>query len=136
MSTTAQKFRAAVESRDLAALDALTTEDLKFYSPAAFEPFEGREAVRFILAILADAFEDFRYVGDFTGTITDPGSDAADILVFRTRIGDTEIHGIDLLQTNAEGLIDTFTVMIRPLSAAQAVIDTVTAGLSAAPDHA
>jgi hypothetical protein len=50
---------------------------------------------------------------------------AGTVLHFRTRIGDREVEGIDMIHTNAEGLIDDFTVMVRPLSAALALRDTV-----------
>ncbi|MYU16634.1 nuclear transport factor 2 family protein, partial [Streptomyces sp. SID8361] len=39
--TTADRFRAAVDNRDLTALDDLFTEDIRFYSPVKFTPFEG-----------------------------------------------------------------------------------------------
>ena len=66
-STTAQRFRAAVEKRDLAALDDLFTEDVRFYSPVKFVPFEGKAMVVGLLGVLLGIFEDFRYVGEFDG---------------------------------------------------------------------
>ncbi|MFD5575572.1 nuclear transport factor 2 family protein, partial [Streptomyces cadmiisoli] len=39
---TAERFRAAVEKRYLAALEDLFTDDVRFYSPVKFTPFEGR----------------------------------------------------------------------------------------------
>ncbi|NEE42385.1 nuclear transport factor 2 family protein, partial [Streptomyces sp. SID7982] len=45
MTTAVDRFRAAVDSRDLGALDDLFTEDIRLYSPVKFTPFEGRPAV-------------------------------------------------------------------------------------------
>jgi hypothetical protein len=71
-----------------------------------------------ILAI----FEDFRY----ERVIGAP--DAADhALVFATRVGDRDIEGCDFLHENADGLIDEFVVMVRPLSGALALADAMRA---------
>lgn len=61
-------------------------------------------------------FEDFRYVRELSG---DGGRDHA--LVFEARMGDVDIEGCDFLHLDESGLIDEFTVMVRPLSAAQAL---------------
>ena len=65
-----------------------------------------------------DVFEDFRYervIG---------ASDAADhALVFTARIGDRQVEGCDFLHENADGLIDEFVVMVRPLTGAHALAE-------------
>ena len=66
--TTADRFRAAVDSRDLAALDDLFTEDIRFYSPVKFTPFEGKPMVLGLFGVLLRTFEDFRYIGRYDGT--------------------------------------------------------------------
>jgi hypothetical protein len=78
------------------------------------------------LSILFRTFEDFRYVAQFEG-------DGGTVLHFRTRVGNREVEGIDLLHTNTDGLIDDFTVMVRPLSAALALRDSIGAQLGATP---
>jgi hypothetical protein len=115
-------FRKAVESFDLeAALDCLSP-DIVFHSPVTFKPFEGRDAVAVLFGILFKTFEDFRYVGEYA-------SDDGAVLHFRTRIGDRQVEGIDMVHVREDGLIDEFTVMVRPLSAAMALRDTVGAEL-------
>ncbi|PLW73462.1 nuclear transport factor 2 family protein [Streptomyces sp. SCUT-3] len=132
--TTADRFRAAVEERDLTALDELFTEDIRFYSPVKFTPFEGRPMVLGLFGVLLRTFEDFRYVGDFEGT-AETSADGAEapsaVLLFRATVGGKQIHGIDLLQFDEAGRIKEFTVMVRPLSAVQALSDAVLAGLVA-----
>ncbi|MGP3638525.1 nuclear transport factor 2 family protein, partial [Streptomyces sp. 24-1644] len=65
---TAERFRTAVEKRDLAALEPLFTEDIRLYSPVKFTPFEGRPMVLGLFGVLLRTFEDFRYVGQLDGT--------------------------------------------------------------------
>ena len=107
-------FRAAVESGDIDAAVALLTEDVEFHSPVVHAPYHGRAAVAPILRAVGTVFEDFRYVGEVAG-----GDDH--VLVFRAHVGDRELEGVDLVHHDASGAIDRLTVLIRPLSALQAV---------------
>ena len=119
-------FRKAVEAGDLDGAVATLAPDVVLHSPVTFRPFEGKEAVALLFSILIRTFEDFRYVGEFEG-------DGDAVLHFRTRVGDREVEGIDMIHTNAEGLIDDFTVMVRPLSAALALRDSIGSQLGATP---
>jgi len=119
----ADAFRKAVESFDLDAALACLAPDITFHSPVTFKPFEGRDAVAVLFGILFKTFEDFRYVGEYSS------DDDGAVLHFRTRIGDREVEGIDMIHVREDGLIDDFTVMVRPLSAAMALRDTVGAEL-------
>lgn len=110
MTPTTERFRAAVQAHDLAAACELLDERIEFHSPVTFHPFVGRETVAGLLGIVIELFEDFRYTD-----VIESGQTTA--LVFRTRVGDRELEGLDLLRVNEAGLIDDFTVMLRPLSA-------------------
>ncbi|MFV8129522.1 nuclear transport factor 2 family protein [Streptomyces syringium] len=130
----AERFRTAVEKRDLAGMEGLFTEDVRFYSPVKFTPFEGRPMVLGLLGVLLRTFEDFRYVGHFEGaaeTSTDGDEAASEILLFRATVDGKQIHGIDMLQFDEEGRIKEFTVMVRPQSAVQTLGRAVFAGLVA-----
>ncbi|WP_328397910.1 nuclear transport factor 2 family protein [Streptomyces sp. NBC_00390] len=136
MTTTADRFRAAVEKGDLGALDDLFTEDIRFYSPVKFTPFEGKAMVLGLFGVLLRTFEDFRYIGEFDGTAgtsADGAEAPSAVLLFRTTVNGKQIHGIDLLHFAGDetGRIKEFTVMVRPLSAVQALSDAVLAGLVA-----
>lgn len=130
----ADRFRAAVESRDLAALNGLFAEDIRFYSPVKFTPFEGKPMVMGLFGVLLRTFEDFRYIGHFDGT-AETSADGAEtpsaILLFRTTVNGKQIHGTDLLHFDEEGRIKEFTVMVRPQSAVHALGEAVLAGLVA-----
>lgn len=131
---TAERFRAAVEKRDLAVLDQLFTDDVRLYSPVKFTPFEGKQMVLGLFGVLLRVFEDIRYVGRLEGAAeTSAGGVEAPsvILPFRAVVDGKQIHGIDLLQLDGTGRIKEFTVMVRPLSAVQALGRAVLAGLVA-----
>ncbi|MFJ5532326.1 nuclear transport factor 2 family protein [Streptomyces sp. NPDC093261] len=130
----AERFRAAVDNRDLAALDDLFTEDIRFYSPVTFAPFTGKPMVLGLFGVLLRTFEDFRYIGRYTGsaqTSADGTSAPSEVLLFRARVGGKEIHGTDLLHFDDHGRIKEFTVMVRPRSAVHALGEAVLAGLVA-----
>ena len=76
-------FRAAVESGDHAGMVAALAPDAVLRSPVSFKPFEGREAVAGLFAILLETFEDFRYTDEFE-------ADGKAALVFRARVGDRD----------------------------------------------
>jgi hypothetical protein len=109
-------FRTAVEAADAEAIAATLADNVTFRSPVAFHPYEGKPMVAAILRGALRIFEDFHYVRALHG---DDGRDHA--LVFTTRIGDVAVEGCDFLHLDEHGLIDELTVMVRPLSAAQAV---------------
>jgi hypothetical protein len=113
-------FRAAVENRDADAIEALLAEDVVFTSPVAFKPYAGKAITAAILRGVLRVFEDFRYVRE----IANPdGRDHA--FVFTATVGGREIQGCDFLHFDEEGRIDDFTVMVRPLSAAQALSEAM-----------
>ncbi|MCF3183861.1 nuclear transport factor 2 family protein [Streptomyces polychromogenes] len=129
---TAERFRAAVEKRDLAALDELFTEDVRLYSPVKFVPFEGKAMVMGLFGVLLRTFEDLRYLGRLEGEVeTTADGEAAPtvVLPFRALVAGRQIHGIDQLQFDGEGRIKEFTVMVRPQSAVHALGQAVLAGL-------
>lgn len=133
MNAVAQ-FRAAVESGDLTSGLDLFAPDIRLYSPVKFRPFEGIAAVGALFKVLERTFEDFHYVGDYAGRDRE-GPDGAEvdshILHFRTVVNGKQVDGIDLIQLNDDGLISTFTVMIRPMSSLQVVGEAIYQGLVA-----
>ena len=111
-------FRKAVEAGDLPGMIECLAEDVTFHSPVTFRPFEGRDTVAVVLGAVLEVFGDFRYTDEV-------GSDALLALIFRARVGDRDVQGIDILRMDADGLIEDFTVMVRPLSAALALRDAM-----------
>ena len=130
----ADEFRAAVESGDFVRGTALFADDIRFYSPVKFTPFEGKPMVLGLFRVLLRTFEDFRYVGHCAGTAetsADGTESPSEVLLFRATVNGRQIHGMDLLQFDDDGLIKEFTVMVRPQSAVHALGEAVLAGLVA-----
>jgi hypothetical protein len=113
-------FRAAVEQRDHEAMVAALASDVELHSPVAFRPFAGRESVAGLFTALLDTFEDFEYTDELR-----EGDTRA--LIFRARVGDKHVQGLDLLRLDEDGLIREFTVMLRPLSALVAIQEAIAA---------
>jgi hypothetical protein len=120
-----EAFRAAIEARDHARMVEALAPDVVFHSPITFRPFEGRELVATLFGVLLETFEDFRYTDELDG-------DGVKMLIFKARVGDRELEGLDVLRFDAEGKIAEFTVMVRPLSGAMALADAVGKGLERA----
>ena len=119
-------FRRGVESHDLDVMMAAFAEDAVLHSPITFKPFEGRAAIRQLLGILLEVFQDFRYTDELVA------QDGTRALIFRSRVDDRELEGLDLIRFDDRGLIRDFTVMIRPRSALEKLLAQVGSRLAAA----
>jgi SnoaL-like domain len=113
-------FRKAVEERDEAAIQAMLADNVRFTSPVAFKPYAGKPITAAILRGVLRIFEDFHYLREIHDS---NGRDHA--LVFETTVSGKKITGCDFLHFNDEGLIDDFTVMVRPLSGATALSEAM-----------
>jgi hypothetical protein len=124
----AEAFRAAVAAGDIDAALATLSPDVVFHSPAVFHEYRGLETVGGLLRLVAETFEDFRYTDVLAGTADTP----VHALVFRARVGERELEGMDVVRTGPDGLIEDFTVMIRPLSGLIALAQALGAKVEAA----
>lgn len=115
-------LRELVESGDFDAVEHLLADDVVFRSPVAFKPYEGRAMVSAILRGVGRVFTDLRYVREL-----EDADGFGSALIFETFVDGVSLQGIDLLRTNADGLITEFTVMVRPLSAANALATAMAA---------
>jgi len=116
--------RSAIERGDVAALAELLAPEVEFRSPAVYRPYRGRDTVVEVLRVVARVFEGFRYVAEWR----DGGTT---ILFFEAKVGDRKLQGVDILEDGRDGLIQRFTVMIRPLSGLQALAAAVAARVQA-----
>lgn len=113
-------FRTAVEAHDAAAIEALLADNVVFTSPVAFKPYPGKAITAAILRGVMRVFEDFHYVRE----IADPGGrDHA--FIFEAKVNGKQLTGCDFLHFDADGKIDDFMVMVRPLSAATALAEAM-----------
>ncbi|NRQ48956.1 nuclear transport factor 2 family protein [Aeromicrobium stalagmiti] len=109
-------FRTAVEAGDFAGLGELLADDVVFRSPVAFKPYAGKPIVAAILRGVGRVFEDFRYVREL-----EDADGRGSALVFETVVDGVSLNGIDLIRTDEHGLVTELTVMVRPLSASNAL---------------
>src|SRR5919198_6554232 len=112
-------FRSAIESEDPKKLTDALAEDVVFRSPVVFRAYEGKPLVSTILTEGAmNVFEDFRYVDQL-----EHGDAAA--LIFKARVGDRELDGLDLLRFDGDGKVAELMVMVRPMSGLNALAEAM-----------
>ena len=123
-------FKTAVETGQIEGVPELFREDAVFRSPVVFKPYEGRDTVLTVLSAaerVLTAEGKFRYVHQL-----EDANDRVAILEFATEVDGKSVEGIDKLTFDEDGLIVEFKVMIRPVSALQAVGGRMAAELEAA----
>jgi len=101
-----------IEERNAAGLDDILAENAVFHSPIVHTPQEGKALTKLYLsaAIMVLGGSNFEYVREVVGE-----SDA--VLEFTAEVNGIQINGVDMVHWNADGKIDDFKVMIRPLKA-------------------
>jgi hypothetical protein len=93
-------------------LGAQLAEDVVFESPVVHTPQAGKEITTLYLLAAAQVLgvPSFRYREAWYG-------EASAVLEFECVVEGIVINGVDIIHWNAEGLIDRFKVMVRPLKA-------------------
>jgi len=120
------RWQEIAKSRDVSDLDTLLADDVVFLSPVVHTPQRGKAITTKYLAAATMVLggENFRYIGQWFA------KDSA-VLEFVTRVDGVEIDGVDIIGWNAEGRIDCFKVMVRPLKAINALHQMMGAKLAA-----
>lgn len=110
-------FVDAIHAKDGDALRATLDPDVRFFSPVVFKGYEGAEVVGTILAEGAmKVLEDFTYVHRLEDTEARVAT-----LIFRARVGERWVDGLDLLTFGEDGQVTELKVMARPLSGLNAL---------------
>jgi hypothetical protein len=113
------RFRAAVEQRDIHDARGLFSEEAIFRSPVLFKPYEGRDQVLRVLEAAERVLgvgDNFRYLHQL-----EDAHERVAMLEFATEVDGKHVEGIDKLTFDKDGLIIELKVMLRPASALQAV---------------
>ena len=107
-----EQWHQVVAGRDPAALKDLLAEDVVFVSPVVHTPQAGRPITMAYLHAAMQVLNNpsFRYLNQWFG------ADSA-VLEFECVVDDISVNGIDMIHWNADGRIDHFKVMVRPLKA-------------------
>lgn len=101
-----------IQERNVAALDDILADDVVFHSPVVHTPQEGKPLTKLYLsaAMMVLGNAGFTYVREVVGL-----SDA--VLEFTAEVDGIVVNGVDMIHWNADGQIDDFKVMVRPLKA-------------------
>jgi hypothetical protein len=118
-------FRRAVEAHDLEAMMATFADDAVLNSPVSFRPFRGKPVIGGLLGILLEVFQDFEYTEHLRS------EDGTQALIFRARVAGRDVQGLDLLKFDDAGKVRDLTVMVRPRSAVEALMNEVGPRLAA-----
>lgn len=110
------RWHEMLENRDMQILNELLADEVVFRSPVAYQPYEGKAMVFFILSNVIQIFENFTYWREF---YTEDGMNV--VLEFSAQVGEKKLKGIDMIQFNSQGKIIDFEVMLRPKSGLEAL---------------
>ncbi len=103
-----EEWHSAVDERSYEKINALLADDVKLISPVAFKPFTDRAYILKVLENVVGTLENFRYT---RSTVL---NDGGVLLVFEGEIDGKTLEGIDLIDLDAEGKVQTLKVMVRP----------------------
>jgi hypothetical protein len=107
MSLGVHPLRQAMEARDHAAAVRTLAWDVEAYSPVTPQPFVGREEVGQLLASLIEGFEELHYRDELH-------AQGMCCVAFRGRVRGRELHGLELLQMDEQGLVKRIEIGARP----------------------
>ncbi|MBM1145376.1 nuclear transport factor 2 family protein [Alcanivorax sp. MM125-6] len=107
---TIQRWHRLVESKDANELDDLLADNVVFHSPVVHTPQEGKAITKMYLTAALHTLnnEHFRYQREIL-----QGDNA--MLEFSTNLDGIHLNGVDIIHCDADGRIDDFKVMVRPL---------------------
>lgn len=107
-------------------LAAMLAEDAVFHSPVVHTPQAGKAVVMAYLVAASHVLgnDTFHYVRELVD-----GDEM--MLEFVTELDGITINGVDIIRWNAEGKIQDFKVMVRPLKAINKVWEMMAAQLAA-----
>ncbi|HEY2221154.1 nuclear transport factor 2 family protein [Actinomycetospora sp.] len=115
-ATSLARWHEMIAAGDLSGLTEIVHPDAVFSSPVAHTPYRSGDAVVLAVSTAFAVFSDFTYHRTF---VADGGRDV--VLEFRARVGDRDVHGIDMIAFDDDGLIVAVEVMVRPASGLQAL---------------
>ena len=120
------KWHDVAQSRDPSRLVDLLADEIVFRSPAVHTPQVGRaRATAYLTAAIAVLGPTLAYTRQWYGSRNA-------VLEFEAEIDGLAVHGIDMLEWNADGRLVEFTVMVRPIKALQHLVTLMAAELAGA----
>ena len=120
-----EAWHRVVASKDPAFVGPLLADGCVFRSPAVHRPQEGRAlTTAYLSAALVVLGPTLTYHRELF-------SEDSAVLEFTAVLDGLDVHGVDLIRWDAEGLITDFTVMVRPLRGLEKLVELMRAQLEA-----
>lgn len=126
MHPTIAQMQKVVASGNAAKIAPLLAQDVRFLPPTYWKTWTGRDAVAAVLGHVGQVFTDFKY-----RRVMGHGDDWA--LEFECRVDSLDAVGVDLITLDADGLIATFEVVMRPYKTVGALREAMNAQVMADP---
>ena len=125
-----ETWNQVVQTRDAAALARLLADDVVFESPVVHTPQAGKAITLAYLsaAMLVLNNTSFRYRNQWFGP-------QSAVLEFESTVEGIVINGVDMISWNAQGQINGFKVMVRPLKAVNKLHELMARALQDAQQH-
>jgi len=122
---TLAEWHKIVTTRSASALDSLLADDVVFHSPVVYTPQVGKAITgRYLTAAFHVFFNpSFRYSRECREA-------NGAILEFEVDIDGIHVNGVDMIRWHADGKINEFKVMIRPLKAVHLIQEKMAAILA------
>jgi hypothetical protein len=124
-ATSLAKWHAMAAQHDLSNLSEIVHPNAVFRSPVAYNDYSSSAKLILIISTVFNVFSNFRYLREF---VSEDGLNVA--LEFKADVGGKEIHGLDLIRMDEQGLIVEFEVAARPISGVMALGEAMKARLA------
>lgn len=111
------RWHEMLDTKNLNALDDLLADNATFISPVVHTPQVGKQVTSMYLkaaGMMLVSGGNFRYLNEWW-------NDHSAVLEFEVEVNGIVVNGIDMIFWNAEGKIERFKVMVRPLKAVNLV---------------
>lgn len=118
------RWHQMMAAHDASLLDTLIAEDCVFQSPAVHTPQRGKAiTIKYLTAAQRVlGVPNFRYIEEWIGP-------TSAVLEFELELDGIHVNGVDIIHWNADDLVTSFRVMIRPVKGLQAVMPAMAAVL-------
>lgn len=110
-------LRAAMEARDPDAALRTLAWNVEMFSPVTPRQFVGREEVGHLLRLLIEGFEELHYHDELHG-------EGTCTVAFHGRVLGRELHGVELLRMDEQGLVRRIEIGARPPAGVYALAAT------------
>lgn len=113
-----ERWHRIVRERDVPALAAMLAPKMEMGAPPYWTPLQGAAICHHLLGLILETIEGFTYHREWVD-----GRELA--LEFKGRVGELELQGIDLITLDDEGRVARLDVLMRPVSAVNALIEVI-----------